>query len=227
MIRLIGYVRVSTEEQSEHGVSLDDQKAKIRAYADLVDGKLLHIIEDGGYSGSNLDRPGVKMAINLVLEKGDSLVVYAIDRLSRSTFDFLDIVKKLRTHDKGFVSVREQMDSSTPHGRFTMTILAALAEMERELISIRTKEALARCAVDRRIFGKLPYGFTRHGKDLIEDPREVAIIRQIQQSRECGLAYHLIADHLNTSDVPTKNGKRWFAATVRSVFRTAEKLNVH
>lgn len=225
--KVCGYIRVSTEEQARGGVSLGDQEEKIRAYATFAGADLLRVEVDAGLSGKNMERPALQRAIEAVLSgEADVLAVYAIDRLSRSTLDFLTIVSKLASAGRGFVSVREQMDTSTAHGRFTMTILAAMAEMEREMISSRCREATARCKSTGRVYGRTPYGFQRHGDRLTPDPLEVSILEEIRAARGKGISYHSIADDLNSRKVPPKSGAAWYASSVRSVLQTAEGLDI-
>jgi site-specific DNA recombinase len=225
--RLIGYARVSTEEQARGGVSLGDQQEKLRAYAALTDADLLRVEVDAGLSGKNLERPALRRALEAVLDgEADALIVYAIDRLSRSTLDFLTVVSDLARAGRGFVSVREQMDTSTPHGRFTMTILAAMAEMEREMISARCRDATARCRATGRVFGRTPFGFRREGDRLLPDPAEAAVLEEMRAARADGISSHKIADMLNARGVPPKAGAAWYGSSVRSVLATSEKITV-
>jgi len=225
-MKLISYIRVSTAHQAKNGVSLADQEAKIRSYADLVDAEIVDVIRDEGKSGKSLNRPGVREAFERGLDgEADALIVYAIDRLSRSVLDFLGLVSQLQRAGRGFVSVREQIDSSTPHGRFTLTILAAVAEMEREQISRRCRDASERCARQRRVYGKTPFGFAKEGKQLVEHGPEMKVLLRMVQLRESGFPYHAIAERLNNRGVKSKNGGIWYASNVRSVLLTYERLS--
>lgn len=224
-LRLCGYIRVSSEEQARGGVSLGDQEEKLRAYAGLVDADLLRVEVDAGLSGKNLERPALHRALEAVLSgEADALIVFAIDRLSRSTLDFLTVVSDLSRAGRGFVSVREQMDTSTPHGRFTMTILAAMAEMEREMIAARCRDARLRCLSTGRVAGSTPYGFRREGKLLREEPAEAAVLAGIRAARAAGGSLRGIADDLNARSVPAKNGGAWYPSTVRSVLNATESI---
>lgn len=226
-MKAIGYVRVSTEEQARGGVSLDAQTDKVRAWATLMDAELVDVVVDAGFSGAKIDRPGLTEALRrLKSGEADTLVVYAIDRLSRSTLDFLATVRGLAKDGIGFVSVRESLDSASPHGKFTMTILAAVAEMERDLIASRTTESMARCASERRVYGSTPFGFRREGDRLVEVPEELEAIREMRWCREKGLSLRSTAAHLNSLGVPTKSGRPWRHTSVKSVLETAEKLAV-
>ncbi len=225
-MKLLGYVRVSTQDQAKNGVSLDDQIEKIKIYSKLVDGELIDIVKDEGKSGKNLKRAGVQEVIKRVISgEADALVVFAIDRLSRSALDFLDTVKRLQISGRDFISVREQMDSSTPHGRFTMTLLASVAELEREMISGRCKDASDRCMSTMRAYGKTPYGYRRDGKNLIEDSVEMEILNGIIALRDNGYSFDSISDNLNKRHKLSKNGGKWHASSVRSVILTYRKLN--
>lgn len=222
--KFIGYVRVSTEEQARNGVSLDAQIEKIKTYVSLVDGELVDIIKDEGLSGKDLKRAGVQEAKDrVVFGEADALVVYAIDRLSRSALDFLSLVKTLQVAGRDFVSVRESMDSSTPHGRFTMTVLASVAELEREMISARCKDASDRCRSEMLAYGKTPFGYRRDGQRLVEFPEEMEVLQGILALRDEGLTYRAIAERLNSNGKKSKMGGKWYASSVRSLILTYEK----
>lgn len=224
-VRAIGYVRVSTEEQARGGVSLDAQRDKIAAWANLTDAMLVDIVTDAGFSGSKMSRPGVAEVLRRVRAgEADCVVVYAIDRLSRSTLDFLSTVRGLAKDGIGFVSVREALDSSSPHGKFTMTILAAVAEMERDLIAARTVEGMSRCARERRVFGSTPYGWRREGSRLVEDVEQQRVLTYVQELRAGGASYRFIAEDLNGQFLTAKNGGRWLHSSVKSVLNTAKKM---
>lgn len=217
-IRLLGYTRVSTEEQVRYGVSLAMQEERIRAYAAFVGAEIVDVVVDRGFSGRRADRPGKLSALRRVVEgEADALVVYAIDRLSRSTADLLHTVRDLIAADRGFVSCREQLDSSTPHGRFALTILGALAEMESELISERTKAAMHRLKVMGRAVTRGRYGCRVENGWYVEVPEKMEVVNRILGLREIGTSYRRIAEILNGEGVPPQFGKRWHPSSVRSV----------
>ena len=131
----IGYVRVSTEDQAKEGVSLDNQKSKIKAYCQLKDLELREVIEDAGISAKNLRRPGVQKVLRLARGKEiDAVVVYKLDRIFRSTVDALETTKAFDKWGVSFHSIEETLDTRSAMGRFFFTLTAALAEMERRLI---------------------------------------------------------------------------------------------
>lgn len=225
-IKLLGYARVSTEEQARYGVSLAVQEDKLRAYAAFVGAELVDLVVDRGFSGRKADRPGKMSAVQRVLDgEADVLVVYAIDRLSRSTVDLLWTVQMLLKAERGFVSCREQLDSTTPHGRFTLTILGALAEMESELISERTTAVMHRLKLEGRAVGRCPFGRTVENGRFVEIPEKMEVVNQILGLRDMGQSYRRIAEILSAEGVePAGGGKCWYASSVRSVELTERDL---
>lgn len=126
----IGYARVSTEEQN-----LDLQWQALKAAGCDT------IFEDYGVSGAAANRPALKRAL-AGMKCGDVLVVWKLDRLGRSLPHLIEVITGLREAGVGFCSLQEQIDTTSPGGRFYLHILAALAEFERELISERTRAGM-------------------------------------------------------------------------------------
>lgn len=140
---LVGYVRVSTEEQNEARqlVSLEDRKVdKI-----FIDKK----------SGKNADRDGLKSMLAYVRE-GDTVITESISRIARSTKDLLTILDTLTKKGVEFVSLKESIDTTTPQGRFMLTVFAAMAELERENILQRQREGIEVAKAAHKYKGKPP-----------------------------------------------------------------------
>lgn len=157
------YVRVSTEGQAEDGYSIDAQKKLLEAWCVSREIESFEFYIDPGYSGSNIDRPGLKAMLedarNGLLSH---VAVYKLDRLSRSQKDTLYIIEDvLNKYNVGFVSLSENMDTSTPIGRAMLGILSAFAQLERETIKIRTRMGMKE-RVKSGLWmggGKIPYGY--------------------------------------------------------------------
>jgi DNA invertase Pin-like site-specific DNA recombinase len=134
MKRAVGYVRVSTEEQSRK-VSPEMQAAKIRTYAELNDLELVDIIEDAGISGKSIKaRPGIQEVLNMVkARKVDAVIVYKLDRLARNTIECLNMAEGMDKAGCALHSISEKLDTQSALGRFFFTLTASLAEMERTL----------------------------------------------------------------------------------------------
>jgi len=193
-MRTIGYIRVSTEDQAREGVSLDNQENKIRAYADLNGFELVDVIKDEGVSGKTMDRPGMNL-INSMIETAeiDAVIVYKLDRLSRKTIDILSTLDTWEKKNIAFHSITDKIDTKTAAGKFLLTILSALAQMERDLISERTSDALAHKKKAGEWCGRVPFGYKIKGNHLIEDEEAMKAIRKAKRLRSAGKPYRVIS----------------------------------
>jgi site-specific DNA recombinase len=160
-VRCAIYTRKSTEEGlSQEFNSLDAQRECAQAYilSQRQQGWTLlpaHY-DDGGFSGANLARPALqRLLAEIQAGKIDCVVIYKVDRLSRSLFDFARIMQILEKHAVSFVSVTQQLNSSTPMGRLTLHVLLSFAEFEREIISERTRDKQSAAAAQGQVDGWL------------------------------------------------------------------------
>jgi DNA invertase Pin-like site-specific DNA recombinase len=167
--------------------------------------------EDAGYSAKDLKRPSLQEALR-VLEGGDAsaLVVAKLDRLSRSMLDFTGLMAKATKQQWALIALDVAVDTSTPTGEAMANMVATFAQLERRLISQRTREALAMKKAAGVRLGRPP-----------TVPK--AVVRRIQRQRARGDSLRKIADSLNQDGVPTaQGGAEWYAATVRGILaRTA------
>ncbi|MCP3905746.1 MAG: recombinase family protein [Planctomycetes bacterium] len=185
------YVRVSTEEQAAGGVSLAAQREAAEAYCRLHRLDLARIHADEGLSGRRADnRPGLQRAINDACAQSGILVVHALSRLARSTRDAIDLADRLAGANADLVSITERIDTTTSMGRFFFTTIAALAQLERDLISERTTAALAhKRSHGQRVSGRIPLGYdlAEDGVQLIENEHEQRVVQRIHDLRHQGL----------------------------------------
>jgi DNA invertase Pin-like site-specific DNA recombinase len=144
----IGYARVSTEEQNEG--------RQIEAFREY--GKPIAKTFTDKCSGKNTNRPYLKSMLEYVRE-GDVVVVSDFSRLARSTKDMLRIVDELSEKGVALVSIKENLDTDTPQGRFMLTVFAALSELERETILERKREGIALAKADGKYKGRQPLPF--------------------------------------------------------------------
>src|SRR5262249_26018227 len=143
-IRVLGYARVSTDEQAMSGAGLDAQRQAIIGECRRRGWQLVELIEDAGYSAKDLRRPGVQEAVRMLQAgRGQGLVVAKLDRLSRSMIDFTGVMAKAQKQGWALVALDCAVDTTTPAGEAMAHVLATFAQFERRLISQRTKEALA------------------------------------------------------------------------------------
>ena len=217
----LGYARVSTDEQAREGVSLDAQRSRIRAYCEAKELELVDMLTDDGVSGKTLERPALRELVARC-ERGEvrNVVVVKLDRLTRRTRDLLALVDDLfLAREIELHSVSESLDTSTPNGRFVLTLFGGLAQMERELIGERTRSALAYKRQQRQPTSHALLGFRSNGsrEQMVAVPSELEVVRRIIERWRRGGTYLGIAAELNAEGVSTKRGKRWHASTVRAI----------
>ena len=183
---VLGYVRVSTDEQAASGLGLDAQRERITAYCLARGWTLAAIVCDAGYSASTLKRPAMDNVRQLMRERVvDSVVVLKLDRLTRSVRDLHALLQLSQESGVGLVSVTEALDTNTAAGRLMVTMLGAMAEWEREVISERTVAALA----VKRARGERISRYARMGEELGQQGAdERAAIVVVRETLERGHA---------------------------------------
>ena len=139
--RRYGYIRVSSKEQNLARQQVEMQKLN-----------LAYIFEEKA-SGKNVDRPELQKMLN-ILSEGDTVVVLSIDRLARNTKDLLELVDLFKKKGINFISLKENIDTSTPTGMFIITILGALSELEREYIRERQRQGIAIAKTQKKYKGR-------------------------------------------------------------------------
>ncbi len=210
-IKVLGYIRVSTEEQAERGVSLDAQQAKLTAYAALYDLELVEVIVDAGVSAKSFDRPGLQRALSLLRKgKAHALLVAKLDRLTRSMRDLGTLVEEELVKGKwALLSVAEQLDTRTASGRLVLNILGSVASWEREVICERTREAMAhKRSSGERTSHDAPYGFqiAEDGKTLVASEAEQALLEAIRKARQLGVSQRAVVAELARQGFTTRVG---------------------
>lgn len=220
-MRAIGYTRVSTEEQVKEGISLEVQEDKIKKYADLHNLELIDLISDEGKSGKDLNREGIQKIITLCEERTiNHLIVYKMDRLTRRTLDLLTLVEEVfKPNQVQFHSISEKVDTSTAQGKFFLTITGAMAQMERDLISERTREALQYKKSRLETYSPTPFGFDREGEYIKPNKEELKIVKLMKKLRRNGFSYQAIMERLNKEKIPTKNNRSWSKSSIWRILR--------
>lgn len=222
MKEIIGYVRVSTNEQVEKGLSLEDQELQIGRYTELYKLGDVRIVKDEGKSGKDLNREGIREVIGLAKGKRIAhLIVAKLDRLSRNTLDQLTLAQLFKQNGVELHSIAEKVDTSSASGQLYFTITAAFAQFERDKIAERTKEALQFRKESGLVYGQLPWGWKREGKQLVEDKGERSILRRVKKLSSRGLSLRKIAGKLNSESLTTKKGRSWTHLTVMMALKAA------
>lgn len=221
-LKAYGYIRVSTEEQATEGVSLSAQEEKIQTYASLKGLDLIDVIRDEGASGKDLNRPGLQQLLQMVqAEEAEALIVYKLDRLTRNTSDLLYLVEQVfKQGNTRFFSITEEIDTSSAMGKFFLTIIGAMAQMEREVISERVKTALQYKKQQGHSLGLVPYGSQRIDGKLEKEPEEQKILRRMKRWRREGLSYKAIAERLNQKGIkPRREKASWHPSSVYYILK--------
>ena len=221
-MKVIGYVRVSTEEQAKEGISLAMQEEKILTYAKLWNLGSVEIIKDEGKSAKNLKREGIQEVIKLVKEDAvKHLVIYKIDRLSRDAVDLLTLVKELfKPNNVQLHSISERIETESATGKFAFGVLAQVAQLERDMISERTKAALQWKKKNGQDLGTAPLGFEMKDKKFYEVAAELRVVQEIKRLRRKHLTFRAIARQLNEEGIVTKHGKKWQSGTVYKIVKS-------
>lgn len=208
--RTVAYIRVSTDKQAEHGVSLDAQRAKIDAYAALYDLTLVDVVIDAGISAKSLDRPGLARALDMLRTgAADALLVVKLDRLTRSVRDLGDLVDRYFAGGKwALLSVGEQIDTRSAAGRLVLNVLASVAQWEREAIGERTKAALAHKRSCGERVGSVAYGYALAADGVHLEPRadEQAVLAEARKLRAAGLSLRAVAAELAALGFAPRSG---------------------
>jgi site-specific DNA recombinase len=187
VIRGAVYTRKSTEEGQRQFTSLDAQREAGEAYiaSQQHEGWLClpERYDDGGFTGGNMDRPALaRLLTEIRAGKVDCVVVYKVDRLSRSLLDFAKMMETFDKHHISFVSVTQQFNTATSMGRLVLNILLSFAQFEREIISERTRDKIAATRRKGKWTGGpalLGYDLDSHAAKLKANPKEAARVRAI------------------------------------------------
>lgn len=208
-MNVIGYLRVSTEDQARSGLGLQAQRARITDEAARRGWAVTWAVDDG-YSGSTLHRPALASAlVELAAGHAAGLVVAKLDRLSRSAQDFANTMAAAKWQGWALVALDLGVDTTTPSGKLVAGVMAQFAEYERELIAGRTREALAAAKARG----------TRLGR-----PRATPapLLARVVALRAAGCSLRRIAAQLNDDGTPTvAGGRTWHAGTIRGLLTSA------
>ena len=187
IVRCAVYTRKSTEEGQRQFTSLDAQREAAEAYiaSQAHEGWLClpDRYDDGGFTGGNMDRPALAQLLTEIRAgKVDCVVVYKVDRLSRSLLDFAKMMETFDRHHISFVSVTQQFNTATSMGRLVLNILLSFAQFEREIISERTRDKIAATRRKGKWTGGIPllgYELDPRSTRLKINPKEATRVRAI------------------------------------------------
>jgi DNA invertase Pin-like site-specific DNA recombinase len=207
-MRALGYCRVSTAEQGDSKAGLEAQEQAIRAEVEHRGWELVELRSDVASGKSLRHRPQLGQTLrDLQAGKADALVVAKLDRLSRSVLDFASVMETAQAEKWSLVVLDLGVDTTSTNGKLIAHIMIALAQWERELIGDRTRTALKAVKARGTRLGR-PTGVTDETRRLI------------RTLRLSGMSWQRIAEMLTHEGIPTSQGGKWHAATVRKVHDT-------
>jgi DNA invertase Pin-like site-specific DNA recombinase len=222
MERTIGYIRVSTDEQAESGLSLESQRKKVQAYCDLYGLALEDLLTDTTSGKSINGRPAFKRLLFLAeTNQVEHVVILKLDRMARNTREAIEVAELFASKGVNLHSVSERIDTSSAGGRLFFTLMAAVAQWEREVIVERTKAALdVRRQNGQRISGQAPYGF-RFDEDggVVVDWGEQGTIETVKALRAQGLSLNKISEHLKAHGFRNRNGNGFDKSAVSEMLK--------
>ncbi len=233
-MRLIGYVRVSSDQQRQSGASMEAQIEKINAMAVLKGATLIEIVQDAGESAKDLDRPGMKRVLEMVRTRQvDAVVISKLDRITRSVKDLDELMSLFKDKDVSLISIEESLDMSTATGRMMMNLISVVSQWEREVIGERTSTALQQIKASGCPAGPAPYGYSAqprpevNGKKqrmplLTNDAEQHTIRVIVAKSKEHSLRE--LADMLNAAGYRTRRGGMWHFTAVGRIVREHGKV---
>ena len=214
------YVRVSTTSQLEEGYSIEEQKAKLESYCDIKDWHVYKVYTDGGFSGSTTERPALEQLIKDAQSKlFDTVLVYKLDRLSRSQKDTLYLIEDIFLKNNiEFVSLLENFDTSTPFGRAVIGLLSVFAQLEREQIKERMQLGkLGRAKAGKSMmWAKTSYGYNydKETGSMTVNEYEALAVKEIFTSYLAGMSITKLRDKIN-GEYPKQPA--WSYRTIRGI----------
>lgn len=214
------YVRVSTTSQLEEGYSIEEQKAKLESYCDIKDWHIYKVYTDGGFSGSTTERPALEQLIKDAQSKlFDTVLVYKLDRLSRSQKDTLYLIEDIFLKNNiEFVSLLENFDTSTPFGRAVIGLLSVFAQLEREQIKERMQLGkLGRAKAGKSMmWAKTSYGYNydKETGSMTVNEYEALAVKEIFTSYLAGMSITKLRDKINEK---YQKQPAWSYRTIRGI----------
>lgn len=224
------YIRVSTQLQADEGFSLEAQRERLQAYCTAQGWHVCpgHIYVDAGVSGKTLDREQFQTMLEAAKAgQVQRIVAMKLDRVARNVREFLQTVDQLKEWQCDLVLVKESFDTSTPHGRFALTMFAAMAELEASTITERVMSGKTQKASKGGFNGaRIPYGYSYAGGEFTINPDQAAIIRDIFNGFLTGETMAALADNLNTNEVKTAKGGQWYTSTIRYILSNGQYAGI-
>lgn len=221
-IKVVGYCRVSTENQKEEG-TIDIQRKSLSEYCLLNNYELIETFEDNGVSGGLEDRAGLSELFDYLESNKEVqlVIIFKLDRLARDLYIQEHLIKKLEQLDKKLISIKEpNLDSKDPMRKAFRQFMGIVSELEKSFITMRLSGGRINKAKKGGYAGGEPaFGYEAKNKELKVNSEQAEVIKQIFKMRRYKkMSYAKIATHLNQLGVSTVKGGKWHASTVKYIY---------
>lgn len=215
------YVRVSTEEQVKEGFSISAQREKLKAFCKVHDWKEYKFYVDEGISAKDTNRTQLQLMLDHI-KKGmiKTVLVYRLDRLTRSVLDLYQLLDIFEENNCKFKSATEVYDTTTAMGRMFITLVAAMAQWERENLGERVRMGQIEKARQGRYSAKAPFGFNKDENDklIINNDEKQVILTMIEKIQQ-GYSIRQLANYLDNSGIPPIRGYQWHMTSILTILK--------
>lgn len=220
-MKVLGYIRVSSEKQVKEGYSLILQKSKIEEYCSFKDYDLVDLYEDRGISGMSIDkRDGYKSMVKYLNENNiDGVVVYSLSRLGRRMKDVITFLDYLKSNGKSFYSIKENIGNDDKIGSLIMNILSSINEFEVETIRERIKDVKTEKRKKGLVYGRERFGYDNVKGKIVENDAELKVIKNVKNLRSRGWSWRKIAHRLNEKGIKSKTGGEWYDGSLYNMMK--------
>ncbi|WP_010499708.1 recombinase family protein [Paenibacillus elgii] len=194
LAKAVIYARVSTEEQAHHGYSIQAQLTELKLHAEQHDMEIVDEYVDEGVSGKSINKRTqmVRLLKDAASGKFEYVLVYKLDRVARNLKDAMQINDELGKHNIKIIFLKDNLDTSTSHGKLHFQIMGSVAEFERNTIVDRVKMGMTQRARQGQYNGGICFGYNNVDKMLVVNEAEAAIVREIFKLAKKGNGYKSI-----------------------------------
>ncbi|MDP4087126.1 MAG: recombinase family protein [Bacillota bacterium] len=215
------YVRVSTEEQAKEGFSISAQREKLKAFCSIQEWNDYKFYVDEGISAKDTNRPQLQLMLDHIKQGMiNTVLVYRLDRLTRSVLDLYKLLEIFEKHDCHFKSATETYDTSSAMGRMFITLVAAMAQWERENLGERVRMGQIEKARQGKYSAKAPFGFDKNSEDvlIVNEDEKTVILDMIDKIKE-GYSIRQLANYMDDSGIPPIRGYQWHMTSILSILK--------
>jgi len=222
------YVRVSTQDQAQHGYSLKAQQEALENYSNALGYEIFKIYKDEGKSAKNMNRPQmIQMLEDAENKKFSAIFIYKLDRFSRSVVDAILTIDKLKKWGIDFVSMQDKIETASATGKLMFHMISAFAEFERNMIGDRTKFTMERKVKEGGFITKAPRGYKLINKQLVFAENSDEVIEIFEKFLESNISLTQLAKTYNMTTAGIKKLLKNTTYLGKVKFAGKESAGVH